>query len=131
MADRDPRVIGARIARRRHQLGWSQVELASRLGVSPSSVANWERGASYPKKKFGKVEQVLRISLDGLAPEAADRSPPTLLDDAVGYEDAELTRRALREVFPAQADEIIAGLERKLRQRAGGAEGGAAAEGGE
>lgn len=64
MADKDPRVIGARIARRRHQLDWSQIELARRLGVSPSTVANWERGASYPKKKLGKVEQVLGIALE-------------------------------------------------------------------
>ena len=32
--------------------------------MSPSTVANWERGASYPKKKWGKVEQVLGIVLD-------------------------------------------------------------------
>lgn len=65
MAEKDPHVIGARIAKRRHQLDWSQVELAGRLGVSPSTVANWERGASYPKKKLGKVEHVLGIPIDG------------------------------------------------------------------
>ena len=121
MAGKDPRIIGARIARRRHQLGLSQVELAALIGVSPSSVANWERGASYPKKKFGKVEQVLGISLDEIAPETADRSPPTLLDGAVGDEDAELVRKALREVYPDQAEGIIAGIEERLkRRRAGG-----------
>ena len=81
VTDKDPHVIGARIARRRHQLGWSQVELAEQLGVSPSSVANWERGAAYPKKKIGKVEQVLGISLDGLDAEPADRSPPARLSE--------------------------------------------------
>lgn len=75
MADRDPRVVGARIAKRRHQLGWSQVELAEKLGVSPSTVANWERGAAYPKKKLGKVEQVLGVSLDGPEPEPEDIVP--------------------------------------------------------
>lgn len=77
MADRDPRIIGMRIARRRHQLDWSQVELARRLSVSPSTVANWERGASYPKKKFGKVEQVLGIRLDD-GPEPELPSPEEL-----------------------------------------------------
>jgi transcriptional regulator with XRE-family HTH domain len=62
--DRDPRATGARIAKRRHQLGWTQVELAARIGVSPSSVADWERGVSYPKKKLGKVEEVLGVRLD-------------------------------------------------------------------
>lgn len=79
MADKDPRVIGRRIARRRHQLDWSQVELAERLGVSPSTVANWERGASYPKKKLGKVEQVLGINLDD-EPEPQPAIPPILVD---------------------------------------------------
>lgn len=83
MAERDPHVIGRRIARRRHQLGWTQIELAARLGVSPSTVANWERGASYPKKKFGKVEQVLGVSLDGEpAPEPA--IPKGLLREIMG-----------------------------------------------
>lgn len=96
MNDRDPRVIGARIARRRHQLGWSQVELAGHLGVSPSSVANWERGASYPKKKLGKVEQVLGISLLEPEGEVADRSPPARLSDE--------TRVAIRRDLAAEPD---------------------------
>ena len=65
MAGTDAQVVGARIAKRRQQLGWSQVELARRLDVSPSTVANWERGAAYPKKKLGKVEQVLGITFNG------------------------------------------------------------------
>ena len=77
MPDRSAEIVGARIAKRRHQLDWSQVELAHRLGVSPSTVANWERGASYPKRKLGKVEQVLGISLDGPEPE------PDILPDGV------------------------------------------------
>lgn len=87
MTGKDPHVIGTRIAKRRHQLGWSQVELARRLGVSPSSVANWERGASYPKKKLGKVEQVLGILLldeAGPAPPAVPReleAYPDLVED--------------------------------------------------
>src|SRR5215469_15248697 len=69
MADRDPQVVGTRIARRRQQLGWTQAELADRLGVSPSTVANWERGAAYPKKKLGLVEHVLGVTLEEDAPE--------------------------------------------------------------
>lgn len=77
----DKHVIGAKIARRRHQLDWTQIELAERLGVSPSTVANWERGAAYPLKKLGKVEQVLGIMLDEPAPD--DPGAPTAeeLDD--------------------------------------------------
>jgi transcriptional regulator with XRE-family HTH domain len=75
MAD-TPQAVGSRIARRRHQLGWTQIELAEKLGVSPSTVANWERGASYPKKKLGKVEHVLGVSLDDVPPER-DPLPPS------------------------------------------------------
>lgn len=41
----------------------TQRQLAEALGVSPSSVANWERGASYPAKCAGRVEEYLRITI--------------------------------------------------------------------
>lgn len=63
MADGLP--IGIRIARRRQALGMRQEDLARKLGVSKSSVANWESGKHFPKRKLGLVEQVLGISLDG------------------------------------------------------------------
>jgi transcriptional regulator with XRE-family HTH domain len=101
MAEKDPHVIGARIARRRHQLDWSQVELARRLGVSPSTVANWERGTAYPKKKWGKVEQVLGITLDD-EPEP-DIMPPGL-------------RERVREILPPDRAAVVeAAIEAALR----------------
>lgn len=102
MAEKDPHVIGARIARRRHQLDWSQVELARRLGVSPSTVANWERGASYPKKKLGKVEHVLGISLDGdLEPDEPELPTPAELEDL---------REHMREVLGEEAGPFLEAL---------------------
>jgi transcriptional regulator with XRE-family HTH domain len=100
----DPRVIGARIARRRHQLDWSQVELARRLGVSPSSVADWERGASYPKKKWGKIEQVLGIALDDEPP------PPDLPTPA----EMGRLRDHIREVLGDNADTVIDAIDRAV-----------------
>jgi transcriptional regulator with XRE-family HTH domain len=97
MVDRDPRVTGARIARRRHQLGWTQVELAARIGVSPSSVADWERGVSYPKKKLGKVEQVLGILLD-------DDPPPPQLPTAA---EMERLREHIREVLGGDRAAVV------------------------
>lgn len=41
----------------------TQVQLAKALGVSPSSVANWERDASYPLKCAGRVEAYLGITI--------------------------------------------------------------------
>ncbi len=39
----------------------TQRQLADELGVSASTVANWERGASYPLKLAGLVEEYLDI----------------------------------------------------------------------
>jgi transcriptional regulator with XRE-family HTH domain len=57
--------LGTRIAKRRHQLRLSQEELAERLGVNRTSVANWEAGKHYPQRHIGALEQVLGIRLDG------------------------------------------------------------------
>lgn len=72
--------------------------------MSPSTVANWERGAAYPKKKWGKVEQVLDISLDG-EPEPQPFIPPSLLKaiaDEPGLTDEE------RVAVIAAVDEMLA-----------------------
>ena len=120
MVDRDPRVTGARIARRRHQLGWTQVELAARIGVSPSSVADWERGVSYPKKKLGKVEQVLGITLDDEPP-----PPPELPTPA----EMERLRAHVREVLGGRAAVVEDAIDRAVDGRPG-TRGRGAAEGG-
>lgn len=57
--------IGTRIKKRRQQLHLTQVQLAERLGVNPSTVLNWEKGKHFPVRYQGAVEQVLGITLDG------------------------------------------------------------------
>jgi len=66
--------VGLIIARARQRRRMTQVQLAEALGVSPSTVANWERGASYPAKFAGIVEELLEITIparDEMAAEAA------------------------------------------------------------
>jgi DNA-binding XRE family transcriptional regulator len=63
--------VGVLIARARHRKRMSQVKLAEALGVSPSTVANWERGASYPAKCAGLVEELLGITIPAREQEAA------------------------------------------------------------
>jgi transcriptional regulator with XRE-family HTH domain len=48
----DPKALGSRIREAREELGWSQVELAERAGISKSTVPRYERG------------EVVDISLD-------------------------------------------------------------------
>jgi DNA-binding transcriptional regulator YiaG len=56
-----------RKARQRKRL--TQVQLAAALGVTKSSVANWERDFHYPLRKAGAIEELLEIVLP--EPEAA------------------------------------------------------------
>lgn len=59
--------LGTRIKRRRQVLRLTQEDLAVRLGVSKSTVANWESGKHFPLRYLGAVEQELGISLNGSA----------------------------------------------------------------
>lgn len=72
--------------------------------MSPSTVANWERGASYPSKKWGKIEQVLGITLDEDPAPEPDIVPAGL-------------REHVREIFPdrERAERVEAAIEAALR----------------
>lgn len=67
------RSIGERIRQARKERGLSQADLASRLGVSQPSVANWESGVHDPRRLvLAKLADILQTPLDWLA--AGDRS---------------------------------------------------------
>ena len=75
-------MLGVRIQELRNAHGWSQVELAKRLGVAKQTVSNWENENIQPSiemllrlsKIFGVttdymlgLENVKRLSIDGLS----------------------------------------------------------------
>ena len=60
--------LGVKIRKRRQVLGMTQQELADKLHVAKSTVANWERGKHFPLRYLGAVEVALGIDLD---PDAA------------------------------------------------------------
>ena len=67
--------LGARLCRRRLDLGWAQAELASRAGVSKRTVERIEAGAS---TQLGNWIRVLRAmgqieAMEALLPEAGPR----------------------------------------------------------
>ena len=77
-----------KIAGLRRREGWSQEELAERLGVSRQSVSKWESGAAQPD-----VERVLALETDSLldvaqatlasaAARIESRGAHTLLDES-------------------------------------------------
>ena len=56
--------VGVKIRKRRQVLGMTQQELADKLHVAKSTVANWERGKHFPLRYLGAVENALGIDLD-------------------------------------------------------------------
>ena len=50
--------------KRRQIIGLTQRQFAAQLGVSKSTVANWESGKHFPLRYMGKVEEALGIALD-------------------------------------------------------------------
>jgi transcriptional regulator with XRE-family HTH domain len=108
--------IGVRIARRRQQLRMTQEELAVRLGVSKSTVANWETGKHFPKRKLGAIEAELGISLNGQPEPSALIAPE--VEEAV----------RLHAESPEEADALLAAMrERKLSRLRNGRSGEPAA----
>lgn len=51
----------------RVRMGWTQAELAEKIGVTQSTVAQWEKGKTLPTgSKLAKVADVLGITVDEL-----------------------------------------------------------------
>ncbi len=48
--------------------GWTQLELAVKLGVTPATVYNWERGKYEPTaSKLRAIAQTFGVSMDDIA----------------------------------------------------------------
>jgi transcriptional regulator with XRE-family HTH domain len=63
--------VGARLAKRRCQLGLTQTALAARLGLHPSAICRWERGRFRPSARMRtRLAQVLACCVE----EFADRT---------------------------------------------------------
>ena len=51
----------------REERGWSQFELAVRVGVTPTAVSAWERGAYEPRAgQLRKMALAFGVSMDGI-----------------------------------------------------------------
>ena len=52
----------------RQARGWTQLELATRLQVTPSTVYNWERGKYEPTASmFRRIGQVFEVPMEEIA----------------------------------------------------------------
>ena len=70
-------MFGERLRRRRMSLGWSQVELAGRIGIGPAAISRYE-GGTYKSMDFARLRQIaetLQTSTDYLLGLTNDPGP--------------------------------------------------------
>lgn len=53
--------LGEEIRRARERLQMTQPQLAAKIGVSETTISNWERNLSTPKNRMGRLREVLRM----------------------------------------------------------------------
>ena len=59
--------IGKIISELRKERGWTQVELASKLGVSDKAVSKWENGGGFPDiTQLPVLASIFNVSIDYL-----------------------------------------------------------------
>lgn len=67
-------VLGANIAERRKKLGWTQADLAERIGVDTETVSRFERGSNLPSlHRLEKLADALKIPLYRLVAASSPR----------------------------------------------------------
>lgn len=72
-------MLSDRIATLRKDAGWSQEELAERLGVSRQAVSKWESGASQPDlERVLALSELFEVSTDYLLKDGADTIDATI-----------------------------------------------------
>ena len=70
--------MGNKIARRRKDLGMTQVSLADALAVTRQTVSRWEAGTVLPDiDKIGDIARILGVSCDYLLKDEIEESDPT------------------------------------------------------
>ena len=59
----------------RKQAGFTQVDVASKLGISQQAYASWERGSKKPTQdNLVKIAQILNVSVDYLVGNSEEKS---------------------------------------------------------
>jgi DNA-binding transcriptional regulator YiaG len=60
-----PKTLGEEIKKHRLELHWLQADVPAKIGISSTSVSNWERGITSPSRRMTKN---LRAFLDYIPP---------------------------------------------------------------
>ncbi len=57
----------------REERGWTQLELAYRLGVTPVTIYNWERGRTEPRvSQFRQLARLFGVGMDEIVLEGEE-----------------------------------------------------------
>lgn len=97
-------ILAETIVQLRKQAGWSQEELADKLGVSRQAISKWESAQSVPDlNRILEMSRLFGVSTDillkdDLGPEFIAENPPTELND---------TDEPLRKVSLSEANDYI------------------------
>lgn len=71
--------LGTKIARKRKDLGMTQIEFAEKLSVTRQTVSRWEAGTVMPDiDKIGDIAAILNVSCDYLLKDDASEDEPAL-----------------------------------------------------
>jgi transcriptional regulator with XRE-family HTH domain len=77
-------ILGKRLLELRKSRGWSQPELAKKVGITDAIIGRYERGATTPSVDIAKrLADTLGVTLDHLV---SENSEPNLLHDKETYE---------------------------------------------
>ena len=69
--------LGKRIATLRHEKGWTQEELAEKLGISAQAVSKWENDQTCPDiSLLPELAGILGVSVDELLSGKQEKEPP-------------------------------------------------------
>lgn len=85
----DRKVAGELYKLARERLKMDQEDVAELVGVSVSTVSNWERGKTSPKNRLAALRSVLRMDDDDATPRVVD-TPPTVVTDLTRMSDNQL-----------------------------------------
>jgi len=83
--DQAPMPLGERIRQLRKETGWSQAELADKIGVDAGRVSRYEAGRITPSAEaLIRLAQVLNVSIDHLLIDGIPRRPLHAAEDVLG-----------------------------------------------
>lgn len=107
--------LAEKIMRLRKENGWSQEELAEKLGISRQSVSKWESASSVPDlDKVIRLSEIFEVSTDYLLKE----NDATTEQSEENCMEAEETRDTIRSVSMIEADTYM-NVSKRAAQRIG------------